>query len=297
MVSEDSKGIRLDKFFSQNLVFFSRNQLNLLIREGKVLVNGKAKKPSYRLKVNEAIRIELPEKKDTPLEPFEFSIPISYEDEDILVVDKPAGIVVHPYGKGFSKTLVNSLIFMRKELSTVNPHRPGVVHRLDKDTSGVMVLAKNNRSHLNLVEQFRERKIKKEYFAICWGRFKQERLLLDLPLQRDSRQRLKMKVGFLKAKQALTEFLVLEVLKDATFILAKPLSGRMHQIRVHLRFLEHPIVGDKKYGYKDGYGQLFLHSGYLGLYHPTKDIFLEFRSPLPAYFQDFINLHREKKNV
>jgi 23S rRNA pseudouridine1911/1915/1917 synthase len=151
-----------------------------------------------------------------------------------------------------------------------------------------MVLAKNNRSHLNLVEQFRQRKIRKDYLAIVWGKVEKDRLAIDLPLKRDEKNRLKMKVSFLQSKKAYTEFEVRERFKDSTLLSLKLLTGRMHQLRVHLKFLEFPIVGDKKYGIKDDCKDLFLHAYKLGLYHPQQGNFIEFTSPIPGRFKEFI---------
>ena len=291
-VPRELKGKRLDKFLSENIDSLSRTKIHLLIEEGNVIVNGEAKKPSYHLKENDTVYIKREEKENNLLEPFEFEIPIIYEDNDILVVDKPAGISTHPPQPGFHDTLVNALVYMKKELSEVSPYRPGVVHRLDKETSGVMVLAKNDTSHLNLIAQFRERKIVKEYFAICWGVINKENLTVDLPMARDQRNRLKMKISFIKAKNAYTDFFVLERLKDSTMLSIKPLTGRMHQIRVHLKFLGYPIVGDKKYGTKDEYDDLYLHAHKLGLYHPREGAFMEFTSPMPMRFKQFMSIHK-----
>lgn len=227
------------------------------------------------------------------MKPFEFNVNIIYEDQDLLVIDKPGGISVHPPQVEASNTLVNALIYMKKELSGINAYRPGVVHRLDKETSGVMVLAKNDRSHLNLVEQFASRKIKKEYLALVWGIVAKDHMVADLPISRDTKNRLKMKVSFVQSKNAFTEVDVKERLPDSTFLSLKPRTGRMHQIRVHLKFLGFPIVGDKKYGIKDDYDELFLHAHKLGLYHPESEKFMEFVSPVPKRFTEFIEMHRK----
>lgn len=297
IVSESSRGLRLDKFLTDNLSSISRTKTHDLIKNGGVLVEGKFKKPSYLLKGTEVISIEIKEEKNVDLKPFELNVPVIYEDEDILIVDKPAELVVHPPQKDYYKTLVNALLYMKKELSTVNVLRRGVVHRLDKATSGVMVLAKNNYTHLNLINQFKERKVKKEYLAFCWGRVKSDRMVIDVPLKRDERNRLKMKVSFCQAKTAYTEVLVKQRFQATTLLILKPLTGRMHQIRVHLRFAGYPIIGDKKYGRKDGYDNLFLHARKLGFYHPRRGDFLEFESPIPERFKKLIGAQGDKKNV
>ncbi|MFA5008829.1 MAG: RluA family pseudouridine synthase [Candidatus Omnitrophota bacterium] len=291
-VLPDFIGERLDVFLQHNLKSVSRTKFNLLIKDGNVLVNGETKKPNYRLKEGDSIAVEIDEEKKDVLKPFKFEVNIIYEDSDILVVDKPTDIVVHPPQDSVCDTLVNALLYMKKELSSINTKRPGVVHRLDRETSGCLVLAKNNFAHLNLVEQFRERKIKKEYAALVWGIVNKDKLVTDLPLGRDEKNRLRMKVSFIKSKKAYTEFSVKERLDGATFLSINLLTGRMHQIRVHLKFLGFPIVGDKKYGVKDDYGELFLHAHKLGLYHPRTDKFMEFVSPIPERFEKFIKEHR-----
>jgi 23S rRNA pseudouridine1911/1915/1917 synthase len=289
-VSKKDCGIRLDKFLAKNLGIFSRTKLGRMAEQGAVLVNGKAKKVSYRLKQGDTISIEYQEREEIILVPYPLDVKIIYEDEDVIVVDKPPDLVVHPPNLSYQNTLINALIYMGKRLSDINLLRPGVVHRLDKETSGCLVLAKNNKIHLALLDQFKKRKVKKEYRAICWGRLKQDRLRIDIPVRRDPCHRLKMKVGFLESKQASTEIKVLKRFSDSSFLSIKPITGRMHQIRVHLKFLGYPIVGDKKYGIKDSYKELFLHAYKLGFYHPTEGRFLQFHSPLPERFLEFIKI-------
>jgi 23S rRNA pseudouridine1911/1915/1917 synthase len=286
-----AKGTRLDKFLHQTLKAISRTKITTHIEKGDILTDGEQKKASYVLKGKETISLNIKEEKKE-LRPFEFKVNIIYEDTDVLVVDKPAGLTTHPPQAGYDQTLVNALLYMKKELFGAAKLRPGVVHRLDKETSGVMVLAKNKHSHDRLIEQFKKRKIKKEYRAICWGVIKKDKLSIDMPLARDAKNRLKMKVSFIKSKSALTRINVLERLKEASFISLDLLTGRMHQIRVHLKFLGYPLVGDKKYGIKDKYDNLFLHAYRLGFYHPRTDEFIEFSSKLPGYFDEFIKKER-----
>ncbi len=287
-VLQEDKGRRLDAFVPEKLEAVSRTKVHHYIESGGIVVNGCTKKPSYRLKEGDTITITINEEKKEVLKPYDFPVKIIYEDDDILVVDKPTGLVVHPPQDGFDKTLVNALIFLRKELSTVNPKRAGVVHRLDKETSGVMVLAKNNYSHLNLVEQFRSRSVKKEYMAVVWGRVEKENIVVDMPLGRDEKNRLRMRVSFSGARPAYTEISVGKRFDDTTLLVVKPLTGRMHQIRVHLKFLGFPIVGDKKYGIKDPYKDLFLHSRKLSIYHPRSGEQLSFSACVPERFERFI---------
>jgi len=288
-------GERLDRVLAQNIKSLSRSKLHDLIESGKVLVNGEVKKPSFHLKNGDHILINFQAPKEESLL-YERQIPIIYEDDDIIVVDKPTGLVVHPPHPGYRETLVNALLYMQKELSTIDSSRRGIVHRLDKETSGVMVLAKNNESHNNLVAQFKERKVKKEYQAICWGQIKKENIRLDLPLKRDEKKRLRMKVSFLGSKRALTEITPLKNFEDSTLLSIKLYTGRMHQIRVHLKFLGYPIVGDKKYGKNDKYEELYLHSHRLGLHHPRHKKFLEFVSPIPERFKKFVETKNQLYN-
>ncbi|MDD5195478.1 MAG: RluA family pseudouridine synthase [Candidatus Omnitrophica bacterium] len=291
IVAIEGGGRRLDKFLQQNIDSLSRTKINTLIKTGKVTVNGCLKKPSYLLKEKEEVAISVEEEQKDILKPYDFTVKIIYEDEDIIVVDKPSGLTVHPPNAQVQNTLINALCNMGKALSSVSHIRPGVVHRLDKGTSGVMVLAKNNSSHLNLIDQFKQRTIKKEYLAICWGKIDRDKLTVDLPIARDKNNRLKMRVSFIDAKSAYTEFFVIERLRNSVLFSIKPRTGRMHQIRVHLKFIEHPIIGDTKYGINDGYKELFLHAHKLGLYHPHTNEFMEFVSPMPERFEKFIGEH------
>lgn len=292
MVSRDCQGKRLDKFLAEQLPFLSRGKIQGAIEGGLVSVDGKIKKKSsFHLQPDQRISFLIEEEKKA-LRPFEFKVKIIYEDDDIIVVDKPSGLAVHPPSENYYQTLVNALLYLKKDLSTLNPLRPGVVHRLDKETSGVIVLAKNNLSHKNLIEQFKKRKVKKEYRAIVWGKIARDKLSLALPLSRDKRNRLKMKISFFKSKEAYTEIEAIERLKDATFLSLIPHTGRTHQIRVHLKFLGFPIVGDKKYGIKDDYKELFLHAYKLGFFHPKSGKFWEFSSALPERFKEFIREHQ-----
>ena len=295
VVEEEHLGKRLDKFLSSQLVSLSRTKIHSLIKEGLVLIDSKLKKSSFLISPGQQISIILKEEKKE-LKPFDFKVKIIYEDSDLIVVDKPSGLVVHPPQEGYHKTLVNALVFLKKELSSsANTLRPGVVHRLDKETSGAMVLAKNEYSYNSLVGQFKERKVFKKYRAIVWGRIKKEKMLIDLPLTRDTKNRLKMKVSFLKAKQARTDLEVLTHLEDSTYLSLKPQTGRMHQIRVHLKFLGFPIVGDKKYGIKDNYNELFLHAKELRFTHPREAKLLKFQSQLPDKFSKFIEEHKTRQ--
>ena len=289
IVNKSDAGLRVDAFLAKTVPSFSRTRIQSLIAGGKVLVNGVEKKASFRLKDKDCIVFDYEQTKEKLLlQPYKFDVKIIYEDESFIVVDKPTNLTVHPPTGASGNTLLNALIYMKKKLSQVNPLRCGVVHRLDKATSGVMALAKTDEAHLYLLEQFKQRAVKKEYRAIVWGEVKGDSFNIDLPVGRDAHNRLKMKVGFIHSKDAFTEMRVLKRFKDSTFLSVAPRTGRTHQIRVHLKFLGYPIVGDKKYGIKDEYDNLFLHAYRLGFYHPTLSKFLEFEAPLPPRFMEFI---------
>ncbi|MBU2044134.1 MAG: RluA family pseudouridine synthase [Candidatus Omnitrophica bacterium] len=290
IVDEESSGLRLDKFLVTKIPDLSRTKINSLILAGSVSLDGRIKKPSFLLKTGQLIQVNFSQGSKT-LKPYKITVKIIYEDQDIIIVDKPTGLVVHPPQEGYYKTLVNALMYLGKDLAVVNPLRPGVVHRLDKETSGVMVLAKNQSSYKNLVEQFKGRKVKKEYIACVWGEIKKEKFNIDLPLGRDQANRLKMRVSFTKSKTAYTRVEVTKHLKGSTCLCLKPLTGRMHQLRVHLKFLGYPIAGDKKYGVKDDCKQLLLHARVLGFLHPKTNQPLEFTSPVPERFNNFIQRH------
>ncbi len=287
MVSKKAEGERLDKFLARELGSLSRTKIISLINKGQVYVDGKLKKPSFCLDQSQEIRVLIKEEKKV-LRPYQFKVKIIYEDNDIIVVVKPGGLTTHPPQESYHKTLINALLYLKKDLARINPLRPGVVHRLDKETSGVMVLAKNSFSHRALSAQFKERRVRKEYYACVWGEVKKERFKIELPLSRDKKNRLKMKVSLLGSKAALTEVKVVKRLQGATLLLLKPLTGRMHQLRVHLKFLGFPIAGDKKYGVKDKCKGLLLHAHKLGFHHPRTEKYVEFTSPLPKRFNDFI---------
>ncbi|MBN2483292.1 MAG: RluA family pseudouridine synthase [Candidatus Omnitrophica bacterium] len=290
-VNQENDGKRLDAFLAVHSEALSRNKIKTLIEEGKVSVNGKNKKAKTILKIDDVVDIHaLPAPKKGPAA-FFAEIPIVYEDEDIIIVDKPDDLVVHPPNPDYQNTLVNALLTMGKKLAPVSELRPGVVHRLDRETSGLLILAKTKRAYAGLVEQFKKREIKKEYRAMVWGKVKQKAFTIDVPLVRDRKNRLKMKVGLTGSKDAITQVEVIKHFKESTLLSLKLITGRMHQIRVHLKFLGYPIIGDKKYGKKDAYSQLFLHAHRLEFFHPAHGTFLTFQSPVPQRFLEFFLTH------
>jgi len=291
IVAGSDIGKRLDKFLAAHCPALSRQKLHRYIIKGGVRVNGETKKPSFRLGSDNTVELLIGEEKNE-LKPYCCPIAVIYEDADILVLEKPQGLVVHPARPQQQQSLVNALIALNKPLYASHWLRPGIVHRLDKDTSGVMVVAKNRKSFENLQDQFKARTVDKEYHAICHGIIQKDSLCINLPLARDSRNRLKMKISFLKSKNAVTKLKVLERFAQSTYLCLHIMTGRMHQIRVHLKFLGHPIIGDAVYGIKDKYPQMFLHAYRLCFSHPRRRERIEFISKLPEHFQRYIEEQR-----
>ncbi len=286
---QDSLHLRIDVFLAKHLKDHSRTSLKSLIVEGLVLVNGKKIKPHYCLMIDDEIEISIPPKQETCLSSQNIPLEIFYEDDDVIVVNKPEGMVVHPGAGNKDATLVNALLFHTKELSDVSPERPGIVHRLDKETSGVMVVAKTNFAHLELAKQFKQHSIKRRYIALVKGKVEFKEGLIDVPIHRHPLRRKNMAVSFSPdAKQAQTYYKTIKRFDNFTLLELTPKTGRTHQLRVHLAYLKHPILGDAKYGNKNSFTRLALHAKNLGFQHPSQKKFLEFNSPLPKEFKDAI---------
>lgn len=273
---------RLDVFLKEKEEELSRTRIKELIKKGLVSVNGAVVKPHYCLKTGDSLQWEIPDNDETGLQAQEIPLNIIFEDEDIIVIDKPSGIVVHPGAGNEKDTLVNALLFHTKDLSSVNPARPGIVHRLDKGTSGVMVVAKNNKTHFGLAKQFKKHSIERRYVALVSGAVEFDEGVVDLPIKRHSMDRKKMAVSFSQdAKEAYTFYRVLKRFQDFTAVELFPKTGRTHQLRVHLFHIGHPVLGDLAYGRKDNFPRLALHAMNLGFTHPATKEFLRFESPLP----------------
>jgi len=288
-VEEGDAGLRIDVFLATQLKDYSRTSFKKLVADGLVLVNNKTVKPHYCLKLYDELEVAFPSKKDTSLEPENIPLDIIYEDEDIIVLNKPAGLIVHPGAGNYESTLVNALLYHTKQLSDVNPQRPGIVHRLDKETSGVMVIAKNNFTHLELTKQFKEHSIKRRYIALARGVLEFKEGTIDLPISRHPTKRKNMAVSFSDgSRQAQTKYKVIKRFDKFTLLELMPQTGRTHQLRVHLSYLKHPILGDAKYGNKNDFSRLALHAKDLGFYHPGKKRFMEFTSQLPKEIKDAV---------
>ena len=284
--------MRLDQFISSNLPSISRSYIQKLIDEKRVLVNGKYEKKSFLLKSFDNIEIYIPEPKSIEISPENIPLNILFEDKDILIVNKKKGMVVHPAPGNYSHTLVNAILYHCKgNLSEINGYiRPGIVHRIDKDTSGILVIAKNNDAHQFLSEQFKEHSIQREYQLITFGNIKTTHLSIEQPIGRNPKNRLQMAV-VPNGKPAITHLTVIENFKDKTYLKARLETGRTHQIRVHCTYIGHPLLGDSLYTNRKCEYQLqgqTLHAGYLGFVHPTSKEFIEFYSPLPEYFSHIL---------
>ncbi len=294
LVAFDKAGSRLDaaasSFSSQERLGLSRTFIKELICSGDVYVNGSAiTKAHHKVKEGDKVEFVFREKEKKELIAQDIKLKIVYDDEDLSVIDKPSGLVVHPAPGNPDGTLVNALRNIYPSLSDINPARPGIVHRLDKGTSGLLVIAKNNETHLNLAKQFSQHVIKKEYLAIVKGRVEFDEDVIEAPISRHAFKRKNMSVGFTdKAKYAKTYYRTLKRSKDFSVLEIRPFTGRTHQIRVHLDFIGHPILGDDKYGKNNVFSRLALHAKTLGFTHPKTGSFMEFSSPIPSEFKDFL---------
>lgn len=282
VIGEEAVNTRLDIYLARCEPEFSRTFVKDWILKGNVSVNGQTAKPHYLLKLHDRLSWEGPMVAVTSLKAEDIPLKVLYEDDDVVVIDKPAGMVVHPGAGHETQTLVHALLHHCGALSTVSPERPGIVHRLDKETSGVMVAAKNNQTHLSLAKQFKEHSIRRRYIALVEGSISFDEGIVDVPVKRHAMDRKKMSVSFAdEAKEAHTFYRVLGRYDDYTALELIPQTGRTHQLRVHMSYLGHPILGDAVYGRKKNFSRLALHAKDLGFEHPSTKEFMEFSSPLP----------------
>lgn len=287
-IKEENSNIRLDNYMT-SIIDTSRSNITKHIKDGTIKVNGKEVKPGYLLKTDDIISYNkwnestLVEKENIPLD-------IYYEDEDVMVVYKKSGMVVHPGNGNYHGTLVNALTYYTDELSSINgSDRPGIVHRIDKDTSGLLLISKNNKSHQILSDDFKNKRIKRKYIALVSGVINESSGKINAPIGRDILDRKKMCVTDKNSKNAVTNFTVLKRYKNSTLIECILETGRTHQIRVHMAYIGHPVINDPVYGKKiNDYGQL-LHAYYLGFNHPTTKEFMEFTCPLEPRFEEMLN--------
>ncbi len=295
VVSEEEGGKRLDVFVAERLEELTRSQVKRLVEEALVLVNERPSKPSYRVRTGERIRVRIPPPKEVELKPEDVPFSVLYEDEHLAVVDKPAGVVVHPGAGHESGTLVHGLLKRLSNLSGVGGEvRPGIVHRLDKDTSGLMVVAKNDRAHLVLSRLFKERKVEKVYLAVVYGVPERRKDVIEARIARHPVNRKRMLAGVREGREAVTVYEVKEEFKRSALLEVRPLTGRTHQIRAHLSYIGHPILGDALYGgcapYMPKAPRQMLHAWKLSFPHPVSGTPLSFEAEPP---EDFTNLLRE----
>jgi 23S rRNA pseudouridine1911/1915/1917 synthase len=294
---EKDKDQRIDKFLSERLTGKSRSYIQGLIQEGNVKVGNKAVKSNYKIKTKDIISVNVPEPIELEVKAEKIELDVLYEDEDLIVINKPQGMVVHPAAGNYSGTLVNALLNHCKDLSGINGViRPGIVHRIDKDTSGVLVIAKNDNSHHRLAEQLKDHSMKRVYIALVEGVLKSDEGTVDAPLARHPVERIKIAVVS-GGRRAVTHFRVIERFSANTLIECRLETGRTHQIRVHMAHTGHPLVGDPVYGHKKqkikAEGQL-LHAKVLGFIHPTTGQYMEFQSELPQYFDKVLTFLRKE---
>lgn len=286
IVREDQAGERIDKLITSLEEEWSRTQVQEWIKDGVVSVNGNKPKANYKCETGDKLVINVPDPVPLNVEPEEMNLDIYYEDSDVLVVNKPRGMVVHPAPGHVTGTLVNGLLAHCKDLSGINGvMRPGIVHRIDKDTSGLLMVAKNDFAHECLVEQLVKKSVTRKYEAIVHGVIPHDYGTVDAPIGRDQNDRQKMAVVD-NGKHAVTHFRVLERFQDYTHIECELETGRTHQIRVHMKYIGYPLAGDPKYGPRKtlAIGGQALHAGILGFIHPRKKEYMEFRAPLPEEF-------------
>ncbi len=283
-------GERIDRFLDSLMEDFTRSHLQKLIRDQYVTVNGGCVKSSYKMREGDRVTVTVPEVKETDILPETIALSIVYEDADMLVVDKPQGMVVHPAAGNETGTLVNALLaYCGDTLSGINGEkRPGILHRIDKDTSGLLMVAKNDRAHQSLAAQIKAHSLTRAYLALVHGGFKEDSGTIALPIGRHPHDRKKMAVTEKNARSAVTHYFVKERFSGYTLVECRLETGRTHQIRVHMSDRGHPIVGDPVYGVKKEpfslNGQL-LHAWQIGFNHPTSGKYMEFQSPLPAHFE------------
>jgi 23S rRNA pseudouridine1911/1915/1917 synthase len=299
-INSDQASERIDKFIAEALEEgTSRTQVQQWIKDGHVTVNGQKVKPNYKLANQDQVVLTVPEPVDVELSPEPIPIDVVYEDSDVIVINKSRGLVVHPAPGHYTGTLVNALLYHCKDLSGINGVlRPGIVHRIDKDTSGLIMAAKNDTAHVGLSQQLKAHSVYRKYIAVVHGVIQHEHGTIDAPIGRDAQDRKMYTVTDRNSKHAVTHFVVLERFSDSTLVELKLETGRTHQIRVHMKFIGHPLVGDPMYGRSKGKGITMdvtgqaLHAAALGFVHPRTGETLQFEAPLPADMEHLLHILR-----
>ena len=281
-ITSDKENVRIDVFLTENTEF-SRNKISQVIKKGEVLVNNKKVSASYKVKIGDVINYNEPVPDIIDLEPEKMDLDIVYEDDYLVIINKPSGLVVHPAVGNYSHTLVNGLLYHFNKISNKKSIRPGIVHRLDKDTSGLMIVAKDDKTHDLLAGMIKNKQVERKYLALVWGILRHEKGTIDAPIGRDINDRQKYTVTDINSKNSITHFKVIERFKEVTLLECKLDTGRTHQIRVHMEYIGHPIVNDPVYGRRkiiNDFGQM-LHSKSIKLIHPitNKELFFEVEPP------------------
>ncbi|MFA5276127.1 MAG: RluA family pseudouridine synthase [Candidatus Omnitrophota bacterium] len=294
IVTAEQAKMRLDLLLAEyaagNNLGISRTAIQKLITTGKVFLNSRVvNKPHRKVSSGEEVSFCLPEKEKSQILPEEISLDVVYEDDDLAVINKQTGLVVHPAPGNREHTLVNALLGRFESLSSINKNRPGIVHRLDKETSGLLVIAKNNPSHLKLAKQFSEHSIERKYIAIVTGVVEFDEDVIEAPIGRHPVKRQDMSVSFLEDNRyAKTKYRTLKRGSNFSFLELRPFTGRTHQLRVHLAYIGHPILGDTKYGKNNNFSRMALHAQEIGFMHPSTGKFVHFTSEIPEEFREFI---------
>ena len=297
---ETETGTRLDKFVQDKTEGYSRTRIQQLIEEGNILVNNEVSKSNYKVRLGDEITFEQPEDVEYEIVPVDMHLDIVYEDSDVIVINKPKGVVVHPSSTTKEATLVHGLMYHCKDLSGINGVlRPGIVHRIDKDTTGLLVAAKNDTAHQFLSEQLVDKTMSRKYLALVHGVLEHDHGTIEAPIGRDEKDRQKMTVTDKNSKSAVTEFYVRKRFKEFTLVECHLKTGRTHQIRVHMQYIGHPVVGDAKYSFRKPLtdnGQL-LHAYEITFIHPSNKQRMTLEAPLPEEFQNILRTLEEREAV
>lgn len=297
IVESEHNLTRLDKFISSVQEDLSRSRVQTLLESDSILVNGNVSKPNYKVKTGDSITACFEDNMELEAVPEQMDLDIRFEDSDVIVINKPRGVVVHPANGNQTGTLVNGLLYHCKDLSGINGVlRPGIVHRIDKDTTGLLIVAKNDTAHVSLSKQLQNKSVNRLYYALVHGVIEHDFGTIDAPIGRDVKDRQKMAVTSTNSKDARTHFKVIERFEEYTLVECRLETGRTHQIRVHMQYIKHPVVGDEKYSYRKtmSLGGQLLHAHQLTFIHPRSEEAVTVNAPLPKQFEEILEELRSK---